>query len=62
MTDCCIASITFKYNNKMHIANTGDSRSIIDKHNKYHDENTVEIMHTSREDKPSLPDEKTNRR
>ena len=56
MTGGCSASIVFKHDDKMHIANDGDSRSIIAKHNK-HDEDSVEITHASREDKPSLPDE-----
>lgn len=52
----CTATIVLKLNDKVYVANAGDSRSVLASYRSSTGETAV--LYVSREDKPSLPDEK----
>jgi serine/threonine protein phosphatase PrpC len=52
----CTASVILQQGRKIYVANTGDSRSFIVAYRP--SSNNVSVVYISREDKPSLPDER----
>ena len=60
----CTASVTLRIDNKLYIANTGDSRTLVVRHatctdSEKLDPSTVEIIYSTRPDKAHLPDERS---
>lgn len=52
----CTASVILQIGPMLYVANTGDSRSIIATYSETTEQ--IEVVYTSREDKPDLPDER----
>jgi serine/threonine protein phosphatase PrpC len=52
----CTGSVTLRLDNRLFVANAGDSRTILA---NYHTANQTEISYMSRKDKPNLPDERS---